>query len=241
MNITAKNSIHRIYNSMISNIQNLQRTNTNYFITQKNRSNLPNLSQKADTVSFSGNIVNTIYQTHDPKEIKELTKLFVNSLKQSIYGKMPEESKFWIVNKYHNYIEKLTAFPLQWTAKQPDSYTQIMRGSDNKLLGGYSVFHDLSKNCVHVNFLTIRPELKNTKSSREILIKMAKNIYEYAKDKNAICISGTVALENKSMMKLIRRFAVVETGKCLDNIEYSISLNSFKKLLDTVEDKSQSF
>ncbi len=217
---------------MITNISNTPNINRTTFTPVKIQTNSFRPVPKYDEVSFSGNIIKTIYQTKDTKEVCELVKLFHISLEHSIEGKMPQQSKSWLVNKLQNIMCKIIDFPYVWTAKQSDALTEVVRGENNKLLGGYSMIVEKPKHSAFVGFMTIAPELKKTKASREIILKMAERIYDNAKANDVHFISGSVNVENKSIRNTLKKLNVIETKQILNETEYEFMVEDLKKALD---------
>lgn len=217
---------------MITNISNTPNINRTTFIPVKAQTNSFKPVQKYDEVSFSGNIVKAINQTRNSKEISELVKLFHISLEHSIEGKMPQQPKNRLVNMFQNMMCKIIDFPYVWTAKQSDALTEVIKGENNRLLGGYSMLVEKPKHSAFVGFMTIAPELKNTKASREIILKMAERIYDNAKANDVHFISGSVHFKNRPIRNTLKRLNAVETKQILNEVEYEFTVDDLKKALD---------
>lgn len=220
---------------MITNISNTKNINRPAYSVQRLQTKPFEFGQKYDEISFSGNIVKSINPTKNSKEIKELVNLFQISIEHSIDGKLPQPSKFGILNKIRNCMNKFLALPYVYTAKQPESLTEVIRGENNKLLGGYSMLVDKTKDSAFVGFMTISPELKNTRASREIILKMAQRIYDNAKANDVHFISGSVHLKNKPIINTLKRLNAIETKRFLNEIEYEFTVEDLRKALDKLK------
>lgn len=218
---------------MISTIKNISHTQNTI---QTNRFSAPKVSfnfQNKDNISFSG-FTHNVQKTTDSNEIKELIKIFQNSLEININGKLSQPSKFYVIRKFKDFMKKLSTLPYEFTAKQPDAITEIVK-NNNKIVGGFSTITDTTQSSLYIGLLTVAPEYKNTKNLRLILKTMGEEIKNIAEKLNLKKISWSVNDKNRPVLNLIKRFK--NTNKTfLNNTEniYTVNLQDFANALENI-------
>lgn len=218
---------------MITNIANTLPIIPNYKnnYTAVNTKLLIN-NQKQDYVSFGNNPLKFV-QTKDPKEIKNLVNLFIKSINDNFEPQIQNPKK---EGKLSQWIEKLSikilAMPYIWVSKLNSSVTEIIK-KDGILAGGYSFNMATATKSAHINFLTIAPEFKTTKSSGKMLLEMANRIYTKAKENGMEHLTWTTSVKNTRALKLFSRLKAenIKTYAGSEK-EFKISLENFKKHLD---------
>ena len=98
---------------------------------------------------FTGG-VNNLCKVSNSQDLDNLVLLYQNSLNHSLKGKILKPSKFSIVRKFQNLMQKISAFPYKFSAKQTDSITEVIKNSDGKVLAGYTMFPDKSQKCMYI-------------------------------------------------------------------------------------------
>lgn len=188
-------------------------------------------NKNRDTVSFGSSVYNVI-QTKDKKEIKKLVNLFITSMTDSFerFGQSKPKSK--ISKLMRNITNKMLAMPYKFVAALKDSVTTVVK-NDGKIVGGYSFSVNPLVKTAHINFLTISPELKSTKSSKRILLDMANDIYAKAKNKDIDSLTWTTGNENTGAMRLFSRLNAENTRTYMgQEKEFRVNLDDFKKYID---------
>lgn len=184
----------------------------------------PTIVDKTDEVLFKTPIIRRLT---DKEEVKELTKLFIDSLCKNI-GKEPTG---FIKKKLFNIEKKFLAIPFTKMSLNPATITEAIK-SNGKLLGGYALNINPTNQEAYINFMVVSSKVKETKQSAELLLNMARRIRDNAKVNNIEYISWTTNTRNHPINRLIRRFNTKET-KCFGGeTKYTISLEDFSKAIE---------
>ena len=218
---------------MITTTQNISHTQNTINLNRLSASNV-RFSKNNNCVNFNG-LNHKIQTTTDSKEIKELIRIFQNSLEMNIDGKISQPSKYYIVRKFQHFVKRLSALPFEFTAKQPDAITEIVKNSDNKIIGGFSTVTDTSRKSLYIGFLTIAPEYKYTKSFQQILKTMGEEIKTIAENLNLKKISWSTNKNNKHFLKFIKRINNTNVAS-LNSSEkiYTTSIQDFATALENI-------
>ena len=87
-------------------------------------------------------------------------------------------------------------------------------------------------NTAFVNFMTLSPEVKGTKTSVNLLFTMGKRIADNAKVNSLEYISWTTNTRNKKIISLLNRFNSEKKNLPLGEIQYKISVKDFSDTID---------
>lgn len=184
------------------------------------------LQKAEDTLSISAPVIKRLT---DKKEINELADMFYNSVIDS-FAHNSKMTKNPLVKLIHNIQRKILTIPFKLGATSPNYIIESIK-ADGKLLGGYSM--TVAKdNTAFVNFMTLSPEVKGTKTSVNLLFTMGKRIADNAKVNNLEYISWTANTRNKKIISLLNRFNSEKKNLPLGEIQYKISVKDFSDTID---------
>ena len=185
---------------------------------------LPEVVSKNDEVLFSTPIIRRLT---DKEEIKELTKLFIDSLCKNL----DKEPTNFIKKKLFIIEKKFLAIPFTKMSLEPTAITEAIK-SNGKLLGGYTLNINPTNQEAYINFMVVSSEVKETKQSAELLLNMARRIRDNAKVNNIKSISWSTNTKNHPINRLMRRFNAQETKFFGGETKFTISLEDFSKAID---------
>lgn len=185
-----------------------------------------------DNVSF-GNKPIKIILANDTESINSLIDLFYKSIYENILKTNTQKHNLLskIIDKH---IYKLQTVPFRVLAKNSNSINEIAEQNGQKL-GGYSFTMNHKTKSAHINFLTIAPEIKRTKTSINTLKLMANRIYSNAKLNKMEHLTWTTSKNNTQAMRLFSRLNPQQTKIYLNReCEYKIDLETFKSATDKI-------
>ena len=218
---------------MITNITNTPRV-VNIAQTQLNKHQQIKTNQNVDTVSFTG--LSTLTRTKNIDEIKELIQLLHKSNMDSRYKRNPNFKPNWFTNisdKINRAVDKF--FKLS-VATDSTTVTAITK-KGNKVVGGYTMYL-VPENCTaYVEFITLSPELKNTKTGKDILLGIGKSIHEHLKDTH---ITEIAWQKDKKCMNLFKKLKPIYTNENMfTSDEYIMFVDKFGKSVEDLMVKYQ--
>lgn len=211
----------------ITNIQNV-----NYYNHKVVNNVTPSNLLSKDKVSFGNNPIKIIL-ANNTESINSLVDLFYKSLYENISKTSTLKSNFLtkIIDKH---IYKLQTVPFRVLAKNRNSINEIVEQNGQKL-GGYSFTMNHKTKSAHINFLTIAPEIKRTKTSIKTLKLMANRIYSNAKLNKMEHLTWTTSKNNTQAMRLFSRLNPQQTKIYLNReCEYKIDLETFKSAINKI-------
>lgn len=182
------------------------------------RTSIPDM-QARDVVKISEP---TLVVLSRKSERMQLCELFINSS----FSSMNDGS---LVQKI---IKKIMALPLKITAtdKSSGNIWEAVK-CENKIAGGYNLIVNAKDKSASINFLTLAPEFKKTKTGYKTLIKMAENICKNAEKQGAEYIKWITHKENSDAYRLFKKFPAQQQEGGFGQIEYIIPVNDFKQIL----------
>ncbi len=177
-------------------------------------------------ISFTGR---TLIKPASEEEMKELIKLFVQTVENNIHNPNSKLPKW--VQKIGNFIcTKMFSSVM----KYPNVLNLIAR-TEGKISGGYSMTL-MSNNMAHLNFITLTPDKIGTKSGLEILRSLGQNICDCAKLNDVKAITFTTNSKNKKinnlLLKRIEPLEIQDIG--LSETEYAIIVKDLEEKLAKV-------
>lgn len=211
----------------ITNVQNV-----NYYNHKVVNNVTPSNLLSKDKVSFGNNPIKIIL-ANNTESINSLVDLFYKSLYENISKTSTLKSNFLtkIIDKH---IYKLQTVPFRVLAKNRNSINEIVEQNGQKL-GGYSFTMNHKTKSAHINFLTIAPEIKRTKTSIKTLKLMANRIYSNAKLNKMEHLTWTTSKNNTQAMRLFSRLNPQQTKIYLNReCEYKIDLETFKSAINKI-------
>lgn len=211
----------------ITNVQNV-----NYYNHKVVNNVTPSNLLSKDKVSFGNNPIKIIL-ANNTESINSLVDLFYKSLYENISKTSTIKSNFLtkIIDKH---IYKLQTVPFRVLAKNRNSINEIVEQNGQKL-GGYSFTMNHKTKSAHINFLTIAPEIKRTKTSIKTLKLMANRIYSNAKLNKMEHLTWTTSKNNTQAMRLFSRLNPQQTKIYLNReCEYKIDLETFKSAINKI-------
>lgn len=211
----------------ITNVQNV-----NYYNHKVVNNVTPSNLLSKDKVSFGNNPIKIIL-ANNTESINSLVDLFYKSIYENISKTSTLKSNFLtkIIDKH---IYKLQTVPFRVLAKNRNSINEIVEQNGQKL-GGYSFTMNHKTKSAHINFLTIAPEIKRTKTSIKTLKLMANRIYSNAKLNKMEHLTWTTSKNNTQAMRLFSRLNPQQTKIYLNReCEYKIDLETFKSAINKI-------
>ena len=211
----------------ITNIQN-----ANYYNHKVVNNVTPSNLLSKDKVSFGNNPIKIIL-ANNTESINSLVDLFYKSLYENISKTSTLKSNF-LTKIIDTHIYKLQTVPFRVLAKNRNSINEIVEQNGQKL-GGYSFTMNHKTKSAHINFLTIAPEIKRTKTSIKTLKLMANRIYSNAKFNKMEHLTWTTSKNNTQAMRLFSRLNPQQTKIYLNReCEYKIDLETFKSAINKI-------
>lgn len=183
---------------MITNIINTPKVNSAVQMPM-NKSQQVKFNQDTDKVSFTG--ISSLIRTKNKGEVKELIELLYSSTQDTLYRKNPNFKQNWFTKIWDGLIQSVDRYCKLSLSTSDDTIIAIAK-KGNKVVGGYTMYLIPEKCTACVEFITLSPELKNTKTGKDILINIGKNIYEQLKDTH---ITEIAWLKNENCMKLFEK------------------------------------
>lgn len=191
--------------------------------------------QNSDVISFSGLCLS---KTNNKGEIKELIDLLYDSYRHSmLQGKTINQN--WFQRTY----DKINAFIgkklMYITARTEDSVVGVIKDSQKKIQGGYSMFFDNEESIAIMNFITLSPQLKHSKTSKNLLFQMCEDIYNQARKNKIFEIVWVKEKNNKTAQKLFEKLNPYEKYKqpLFNEQECVIFVDDIPKILKDLANK----
>ena len=223
----------------MSMINNIQPTNFNGLTNYKQMTR-PNLSMGCDKVSFCGMPSKTVLtHTRCPKDAEALAKLFFASSEHSMSkGATQVAKKSWFGRVCDKLSQKFQINLEKSVVKNDDMYINVIKDSEGKVVGGFSMVVEPEKFVSHVNYVVLAPELKGTKKGKQMLVEMAEKIVENTEKNNGFevtwCVNDAGKAFDRMMSKIPHTKEKLPLLKCT---EYSVFTDDLKKVIKDVKSK----
>ena len=238
LNKSAKNIFMRFIMTMINSIQPINLNKTNSYISIIR----PKMAMKQDTVSFSGlaqKSYKALTHTRSPKDAESLVKLLFSSQEHSLMrGGTQGVKKSWLGRVFDRLHQKINTSIEKSVVKDENVFINVIKDSNDKVVGGYSMIVEPDKFVSHVNYMVLAPELKGTRKGKQMFLDMAEKIANDTEKHNGFEVTWAVNGMRKSYDRMMSKIPHVKEKLPLSRYtEYSVFTKDLKEVINDVKSK----